>query len=175
MKRIVIIGTTGSGKTTLGENLGRILNVPVADLDVLNWENDWQEAPLAVFEERVIDATSGEGWIITGNYSRVQHLIWDKADTIIWLDYSFLVNLWRLSKRTWGRVMGKKLLWNTNNRETWGRVIGKDSIIRWFFKTYQRRKQETPKILAQPENQHLTIIHHQHPKDTERFLKELAG
>lgn len=175
MKRIVIIGTTGSGKTTLGENLGRTLNVPATDLDVLHWEDDWQEVPHEVFEQRVIEAISSERWIITGNYSRVQHLIWHKADTIIWLDYPFLINLWRLSKRTWKRVTGKQALWNTNNRETWGRTIGKDSIIRWFFQTYKRRKRETPKILARPENAHLTVIRHQHPRDTERFLKELAG
>jgi adenylate kinase family enzyme len=175
MNRIVIIGTTGSGKTTLGENLGRVLAIQPTDLDALNWENDWQAAPPETFEQRVTDVVNRERWIISGNYSRVRDLIWSQADTIIWLDYPFHVNLWRLSKRTWGRVTGKKLLWNTNNRETWGRIIGKDSIIRWFFQTYNRRKRETPLLLAQPEYQHIQVIHHQHPRDTERFLKELAG
>lgn len=174
MKRIVIIGTTGSGKTTLAENLAQIFNIPATDLDSLNWEDDWQEASKEQFEARVIEATAGDQWIISGNYSRVRHLIWRRADTIIWLDYPFGVNLWRLLKRTWGRVANRQLLWNTNNRETWGRVLSNESIIWWFFKTYRRRKRETPQLLARPENAHLAIIHHQHPRDTERFLKELG-
>jgi len=59
-QRIIIIGTTGAGKTRLATELSRLLNRSHIELDALYWEPNWQEAALAVFRERVIHALQGD-------------------------------------------------------------------------------------------------------------------
>jgi adenylate kinase family enzyme len=173
MKRIVIIGTTGSGKTTLGKRLGEILNLKVFDLDEIYWLDNWELASDELAEQRLSSVVVGDEWIISGNYSRSRHLTWNKADTIIWLDYPFWIKFIRLLKRSVGRAMSQETMWGTNNRESWGRIFSKDSILRWLWKSHKPFKERTPKFLA--DYPHLTVIHHPHPRNTERFLDELAG
>ncbi len=59
MQRISVIGTTGSGKTTVARRAAEALEVPFVELDALHWERDWEEAPLEVFRGRVVDAIRG--------------------------------------------------------------------------------------------------------------------
>jgi energy-coupling factor transporter ATP-binding protein EcfA2 len=70
IQRLVIIGPTGSGKTTLANQLGEILSLPVTDLDTLHWKPDWQEASTEAFRASVAAVSAGDQWIISGNYSK---------------------------------------------------------------------------------------------------------
>ena len=87
-KRIVIIGSTSSGNSTLAEQIAKRFNPSYIDLDALHWEPNWTEAPLEVFRERVRTATQTQAWTVAGNYHVVRDLIWPQAEAIIWLDYS---------------------------------------------------------------------------------------
>jgi adenylate kinase family enzyme len=174
MRRIVVVGTTGSGKSTLAEKIGARLGMDWVDLDALNWEPNWEMAPQEVFEQRVNAVTSQERWVIAGNYSRVRALIWSRADTLVWLDYPFWLVFWRLTKRTFTRIITREELWGTGNRETWGKAFGRDSLFLWFFKTYGRRKREYPQLLDLPENAHLTVIRQKHPRQAETWLNTIA-
>ena len=82
-KRIVVIGTTSAGKSTLAEQLARRLDANFIELDALHWEADWAEASLEVFRERVEVATKAERWIVAGNYHVVRDLIWPKAEAVM--------------------------------------------------------------------------------------------
>ena len=155
--RIVVVGTSGSGKTTLARRLGNILEVPHIELDSLYWNANWTSTPLAVFRERVALALDGESWVIDGNYSSVLDLTWGCADTIVWLDYRFVVILGRLLQRTLSRILFGKELWNSN-RETWNRVFGRDSIIAWMFKTYSRNKRRYMARMKDPAYAHLQFV-----------------
>ena len=86
--KIVILGTTGSGKTTLARKISKELGIPHVELDALNWDPNWQQVDDVLFRDRVKEAISGEKWVVDGNYSRAGHdLIWPRADVAIWLDY----------------------------------------------------------------------------------------
>ena len=85
-KRMVVVGATSSGKSTLAETLARWFELDFIELDALNWEPGWQTAPLDVFRSRVEKATKAEKWIVAGNYHIVRDLIWPKAEAILWLD-----------------------------------------------------------------------------------------
>jgi len=105
----------------------------------------------------------------------VRDLIWAQAEAIIWLDYPFLIVLWRLTRRNITRWWKHELLWDTNYEPFWRhfKFWSDDSLYHWLFKTYWHRKRETPQLLAEPEHHHLKLIHFTHPRETEQWLKAL--
>src|SRR3978361_854472 len=87
MRRIIIVGCQGSGKTRLALKLGRKLGVPVVHLDRLYWRPGWKASDKASFRARVADAIAGESWVIDGSY---WGLAFDlglvRADTLVVID-----------------------------------------------------------------------------------------
>jgi adenylate kinase family enzyme len=69
MRRIIVVGCSGSGKTSLALKLGRKLGLPVVHLDVLYWRPGWNASDKASFRVRVADAIAGEGWVADGSFS----------------------------------------------------------------------------------------------------------
>src|SRR5205823_937714 len=102
--RILILGRTGSGKTTLARQLAAAGGVPHVELDSLYFGPDFSTAPLSVLRERTSAAIAGDRWVTDGNKRAVRDLVWPRADTIIWLDYSAYVSLWRLARRARART-----------------------------------------------------------------------
>jgi hypothetical protein len=88
-KRIVVVGTTSSGKSTLAERLANKLEHDFIELDALHWEPGWKDAPLDVFRERVETATRARAWVVAGNYSSARDIVWSRAEAVVWLDYPF--------------------------------------------------------------------------------------
>jgi len=181
-KRIVIVGTTSSGKSTLANRLADKIHAEFIDLDSLHWEPNWAEAPDEIFRERVEKATNSQpalseaerGWVVAGNYHVVRDIVWSRTQAIIWLDYPFHIVFWRLLKRTIRRVVTKEKLFSGNVENGWMhlKIWSQESLFHWLFKTYWRRKREYPMLFALPENTHLRIIHFKHPKEAESWLKE---
>jgi adenylate kinase family enzyme len=99
-RRISVVGTSGSGKTTLARQISQRLAIPHVELDALHHEPDWQEAPIDVFRKRVEQSLSSDSWVVDGNYSKVRDIVWSRADTVVWLDYSLPVIMTRLLRRT---------------------------------------------------------------------------
>ena len=176
-KRLVVIGTTGSGKSMLAERIAGQLNLNFIELDALHWEPDWQEAPLEIFRERVSKATQARAWIVAGNYHVVRDLVWTKAEAVIWLDYPFWIIFKQLTQRTFRRWWTHELLWGTNRERLWDlfKLWSNDSLYHWLFKTYWRRKREIPALLALREHQHLALIQLHHPREAEAWLNRLGG
>ena len=102
MKRIVIIGCPGSGKTRLARALGEKLNLTVVHLDRLWWKSGWENVSQEEFDARLEKALSLDSWIIDGNYSRTMDARLAACDTIIYLDYSRCACLWGLCQRVLG-------------------------------------------------------------------------
>jgi len=174
-KRIVIIGTTSSGKSTLAEKLAKRFGLNFIDLDALHWEPNWTAAPLEVFRERVSSATQTPAWAVAGNYHTVRDLIWPQAEAVIWLDYSLSRIFWQLTRRTFTRWWQQELLWGTNYENLWThfKLWSDESLYRWLFKTYWRRQREYPELLSQPEYRHLKLIHFKHPCETDAWFNNL--
>ena len=174
-KRMVIIGSTSSGTSTLAEQLANRFGFHFIDLDALHWEPNWQEAPLEVFRERVSFATQAPAWVLAGNYHIVRDLIWPQAEAIIWLDYSLPRIFWQLTRRTFTRWWKNELLWGTNYENLWMhfKLWSDESLFHWLFKTYWRRKREYPILFAMPEYQHLKLIRFGHPRETDAWPKTI--
>jgi adenylate kinase family enzyme len=171
MDRIVVIGTSCSGKTTFGRELSKVLKAPHIELDDIHWRPGWVEIPDEEMRRLVLKEVEQENWVVVGNYRSVRDIIWPRADTIIWLNYPFKIVLYRALKRTIRRVFFKEVICN-GNVETFKRsFLSRDSILLWVLQTYHRRRRDTPQFLKRPENSHLKIIEFQHPNEAAHFLK----
>ncbi len=174
-RRIAVIGTAGSGKTTLARVLSTRLGLPLIELDALYWEPGWTPAFVMDFRERVEKATEAGAWIADGNYHTSRDIVWERAEALVWLDYGLCLSLGRLLRRTWRRAFTREELWNGNRENIWSqlRVWSNESLVYWFFKTYWRRKREIPMLLEWPEYRHLTVFHFKSPREMEAWLARL--
>jgi adenylate kinase family enzyme len=174
-KKFVVIGTTGSGKSTMAEQLANKLGLDFIDLDALNWGPNWTPAGDELLRARAEAVTRAPGWVVAGNYSKTRPVTWARAEAIIWLDYSLWVIFCRLWRRTWRRIFFKEDLWNGNREHLWTqlKLWSDESLFHWLFKTYWRRKREYPQLFAQPEHSHLTIIHLKTPQEADEWLSNI--
>ncbi|MBD2113801.1 MULTISPECIES: AAA family ATPase [Cyanophyceae] len=170
MRRIAIVGTTGSGKTTLARRVAQRCLIPHIELDALQWEPNWTPAEPQVFRDRVRLALSGDRWVVDGNYSAVRDIVWQRADTVVLLDYPFGLVLRRLLRRTWRRSLYQEELWN-GNRETFRQsFFSRDSILVWLLRTYWKKRKQYPVLFQQSEYAHLSTVHLRSPKAAEQWL-----
>ena len=141
MRKIIITGTTCTGKTTLGRKLSRELSIKQIDLDELHFLPNWVEKKNAVFIDDVHrELENLDEWIVTGSYQTLlKDSVWQDASSIIWLDYPLHLILRRYFIRTYRRVFLKEKCCG-DNYETLGRTFSKESLFLWIFKTYWHRK-----------------------------------
>ncbi len=169
-QRIVVVGTCGSGKTTLARQLAEIVHVPHVEMDALFWDANWTQAPVPLFRERVAKALSGPTWTTDGNYSKVRDLTWGAADTIIWLDYSLWIILFRVVKRTFKRIVTRTELWNGNRENFFNGVLTRDSIILWALQSYKRNRIRYSEMMQHPDYAHLHFVRLTSPQATREWL-----
>lgn len=93
VKRISIIGGSGTGKTTLANNLGRILNLPVCHIDEIEHFANWEKRNKEERDKIILEKVSQEKWIIDGTYRSTLKQRLENADLVIYLDYSSLAQL----------------------------------------------------------------------------------
>lgn len=99
MKRIMVIGCCGAGKSTLSKKLNSITNIELFHLDQYYWKPGWEETKAEDWQKIVKEIAQKDKWIIDGNYRGTMDLRLERADTIIYLNYSTLICLWRITKR----------------------------------------------------------------------------
>ena len=174
-KRFAVIGTTGSGKTTLARELARRLGYPHIELDALHWEPNWTETPRDVFRARVDAALCGETWVVDGNYGKARDIVWSRADTIVWMDYSLPVIFWRLWWRTLKRIVTREELWGGNRENTRNAFFSRDSLFLWVLTSRPRHRRDYPLLLQKQEYAHLKLIRLRSPREADRWLAELGS
>lgn len=100
MQRLVILGACGSGKSTLARALGERLGLPVVHLDALYYGPGWTAGESEVFRDRVVEAVSGERWIVDGSFlDLVGDLTLPRAERVVLVRQPRPLALWRAFRR----------------------------------------------------------------------------
>lgn len=169
MKKIIIIGSGGAGKSTFARELGAILGLEVIHLDAFYWHPGWVETSKTEWQCIVQQLTQRENWIIDGNYSGTLEIRLAAADTVIFLDFPRLLCIWRVVKRRW-QYAGKSrpdVAPGCPKRLSW-------QFLQWIW-TYPivRRPTILEKLSQLAPNQEVIFLHS--PSAIKQFLQEISS
>jgi adenylate kinase family enzyme len=99
MRRVLVIGSGGAGKSTLARRLGERLGLPVIHLDACFWRPGWVETPKEEWRQKVEELCAREAWVMDGNFSATLEARLAACDTVVFLDLPRTVCVWRALKR----------------------------------------------------------------------------
>ncbi|MGW3308565.1 MULTISPECIES: adenylate kinase [unclassified Streptomyces] len=172
MERILVVGSTGAGKSTLARAVGERLAVPYHEMDALYFNGpDW--AVNQGLTDDVLRLTSEPRWIIDSIGSpEVRDLLWEKADTVLWLDYPRRVIMPRVLRRSLRRTVTRESVFG-GNRETWAGWFSREHPAWWAWSQYANRRREIERRTGDPLFAPLTTHRFAQPVDTEAWLASL--
>jgi adenylate kinase family enzyme len=169
MQRILVMGSSRSGKSTFEQRLSAIMRIPFMPLDALYWRPGWVESDRAEFNGRVTEAALGPQWIVDGNHiSHAGELRRQVCDTIIWFDLPRSTRMLGIMRRiagSYGQVRPEM-------------AEGCPEKIHFEFSRYvwTYRQQQRPKLLKYSEGSRAeqSLVCFTNPTQANRYLRELA-
>jgi adenylate kinase family enzyme len=175
-QRIAIIGRSCAGKLTLAHALSKQLNIPVTHLDQLAHKPDtnWQREDDVIFERLHDEEIAKDSWIVEGNYSFLMPQRFARAETVIWLDTSFLLFFYRVFKRAFqGR---SKRIGQLKGAPVFD-VSAK--LILYSFWNYPKNRRKYERLLAKARSgrigENLKVVRLTSARSIERFTTMLIN
>lgn len=168
MKRILIIGSSGAGKTTLSKRLSEKTGLKIIHLDKIYWKPNWTEPEKDEWKktlEKIL--RGGDAWIMDGNYSNTLEMRVPACDTIIFLEMPAAVCVYRVLKRvafSYGKTRDDMAA-DCAEQFDW-------EFIKWIWDFSNRSKPKIEKILRRYETEK-TIIRLRSKREVEDFLTKI--
>ena len=170
MRRIVVYGVTGSGKSRLARRIAAVTGLPYHSVDDLTWEPGW----VAVSEEeqrrRIARICAGDEWVLDHMYGSWRDVPLARADLVVGLDFPRWRSLGRLLRRTAGRIVLRTEICN-GNRERLRQALSRDGIIAWHFQSFARKRDRMRAWAADPAPPEVVLL--RSPAEVERWLATL--
>ena len=168
MRKILVIGSGGAGKTTFAKRLSDIIKIDVIHLDRLYWQPGWVETPKAKWRNIVEDLIKLDSWIMDGNYSGTLDIRIEACDTVIFLDLPPRICLWRVIRRA--------IEYRNRNRPDMAEGCQERISLEFLFWVWNYQKRTRPKIveLIQNNADGRRIFRISSNEDMERFLANLV-
>ena len=167
MKRIVIIGCGGAGKSTLAQQLGEKTGLTVVHLDKLFWTPGWVSRAPEEFDPLVNRELEKEGWIMDGNFNRTMPQRLERCDTVIYLDFSRFACLCGVAGRvltTYGQV-------RPDMGEGCPERIDLD-FLKWVWNYNRDKRQRNYDLIAQYPDVKLIVLKNR--REVKQFLDGLT-
>lgn len=177
MRRVSVVGNAGSGKSRLARQIAERLNLAYVELDAIHHLANWEPIDLDEFRERVEAIAATDGWVIDGNYRTVvvDGPVWQRADTVVWLDLPRRIVMHQVIARTVTRIVRRDELWN-GNRERWSNLLSwnpNSSIIRWSWTQHAKYAKRFDSAMRSSELAHLTFVRLTSHADADSWVAEL--
>jgi adenylate kinase family enzyme len=172
MRRVSVVGVPGSGKSTVGRRLATTLEVPYVELDAVFHQPGWTALPAKEFQARIADVVAGDGWVVDGNYSASRELVWQRADTVVWLDLPRSLVMRRIIRRTVRRAVTRERLWNGNREPLTNlyRLDPEQNVIRWAWVKHREYAERYAAAMHDPAYAHLEFIRLRTQPEIDAFL-----
>ena len=163
MKKIIVIGCPGSGKSTFSRALHSLTGIPLFYLDMMNWNSDRTTVDKTVFLERLLKVIQKDEWIIDGNYGSTMELRLQACDTVFFLDYPVTVCLDGIRERR-GKARAD-MPWIENEDE-------EDAEFIAFIKNYNlQSRPKVMELLRKYQNKKIYIFKNR--KEADEFLSKI--
>jgi adenylate kinase family enzyme len=164
MRRVVVIGSGGAGKSTFAMRLGEATGLPVHHLDALYWHPGWVPTPDAEWDAKIAELAAGPAWIMDGNYGRTMDQRLAACDTAVFLDLPRTTCLARVLRR-WLRYRGRA-------RPDMSAGCPEQltlEFVRWVWRYPRDRRPAVLRCLAAlgPDKR---VVHLRSRREAERFL-----
>jgi adenylate kinase family enzyme len=170
--RVLVYGVTGSGKTTLARRIAERTGLPWHEMDQLTFEPGWVVVPLEEQRRRVETICAEPAWVLDTAYTNWLDLVLPRVELIVALDYPRWLSLGRLLRRTVARAIDKRLVCN-GNHESFRLAFSQESIVRWHFNSFRRKRERIRDWAADPAGPNVVVL--RSPRATERWLAGLSG
>ncbi|WP_329140403.1 AAA family ATPase [Streptomyces sp. NBC_01476] len=170
MRRVLVVGITGAGKTTLARALAGRFALPFHEMDALAFTGPgWQENPRLL--EDVARISSGPSWVFDSfGYPAVRDLLWEQADTVVWLDYARPVVMRRVLRRSAVRTLLRRRVFG-GNVETAAGWLSPDHPARWAWSQHAHRRTDIAGRCADPRFAPLEVVRLTTPRAAKKWLR----
>ena len=166
-QRVIVAGTSGSGKTHLAARIGAALRIPHVEIDALHHGVGWNKRP--TFEADVEQFAQSSQWVTEWQYSSVRPLLAKRADLLVWLDLSRTRVMWQVTRRTLRRFLHRETLWNGNVEPPLWTIFGdRDHVIRWAWRTHEETRSRVAALAT--ERPDLAVVRLKSRADVERWV-----
>lgn len=177
MRRVVVVGNSGSGKTTVARAIAETLDLPDLELDSVMHGGGWDSGRGDRFQEEIAGFAEGERWVIDGNYSShgTRQVVWPRADTVVWLDIARWRVMPRVMLRTLRRVITRERLWG-GPTEPWTKLYSFDpyqNIVVWSWTRHAHVREKYQQDLTEGSWSHTVVYRLRSPAEVRRFLASL--
>jgi len=169
MHRILIVGTSGAGKTTLATRIAARLALPLHTSDPFYWEPGWQPASNECIDHRLNDVMRSSEWVLDGNFERRWQEVWNQADCVVWLDYSLIRILWQVTTRNIGWTLCRKKVWPGDCMSI-GRAY---SGIRHAFQSHAAKRRRYSEYIRRLDS--TMVYRFAIPRETDQWVAKLGA
>ncbi len=168
--RVLVYGVTGSGKSTAALAMGARTGHPVTLVDELTWLPGWVPVEESRQREVIGEIVAGERWLLDSSYGIWLDLVLPRTQLVVCLDYARWLSLRRLVRRTVSGAITKEPRCN-GNVESWRNMVSRDSIIRWHFQSFARKRERMRSWAASLDGPEVLLF--RHPRELDAWLESL--
>ena len=175
LARVVVVGTSCTGKSTFSRALSNHLGAPHIELDALHWLKDWQPRPAVEFRNLVEAVIAQERWVVDGNYGVVRDIVWPRATAIVWLNLPLPIVIGRALVRCVRRSLTSQEIYSGNVESFRRSFLSRDSILLWIVTSFHQRRRELSSLAASPQYRALKFYQLRSSAEVASFLNGMSA